>query len=263
MTYVENLTGEMVMLSKVGSKKPFANITKSRSLLEVLEHTENYCKNCETVSPMICVERCDVWKVKNEILEIRRIVNQKDHAIRLLNALKNERRLKIVGALMERPRSLKELQEYLKRTGHQHSLSTIVNVYVKPLLDTGLIKRERTRYTLTFYGKNFHGILKGFFLREYLPIHSCCYEEEVLRELKAKPKTFNELAALVPHKSLSRVLKRLRKSRLITKNPGSEYVFYHKIKGQPKIKLSPTEKKSSKPSQKLESLPAIFLKELE
>jgi len=109
MTYVENLTGEMVMLPKVGSKKPFANITKSRSLLEVLEHTENYCKNCETVSLMICVERCDVWKVKNEILEIRRIVNQKDHTIRLLNALKNERRLEILRALMEHTCSLKEL----------------------------------------------------------------------------------------------------------------------------------------------------------
>jgi DNA-binding HxlR family transcriptional regulator/predicted transcriptional regulator len=243
MTYVKYLTGEMVMLPKVGSNKPFAKTTESKSLLEVLEHTENYCKNCETVSPMICVERCDVWKVKNEILETRRIVNQKDHAIRLLNALKNERRLKILGALMERSRSLRELQEYLKKTGHQHSLSTIVNVYVKPLLDTGLMKRERKRYQLTFYGKNSHGILKGFFLREYLPIHSCCYEEEVLRELKAIPRTFNELAALVPPKSLSRVLTRLRKRRLITKNPSSEYVFYHKIKDQPKIKLSPTEKR--------------------
>ncbi|MDH5783701.1 MAG: hypothetical protein OEZ35_08605, partial [Candidatus Bathyarchaeota archaeon] len=64
------------MLAKVASDKPFAKIADSKSLLEVLEHAENYCKNCETVSPMICVERCDVWKVKNEILEIRRIVNQ-------------------------------------------------------------------------------------------------------------------------------------------------------------------------------------------
>jgi len=47
----------------------------------------------------------------------------------------------------------------------------------------------------------------------------------------------------VPSKSLSRVLTRLRKRRLITKNPDSEYVLYHKIKGQPKIKLSPTEKR--------------------
>jgi predicted transcriptional regulator len=243
MTYVKNITGEINMLAKVGSNKPFAKIAESKSLLEVLEHAEKYCENCETVSPMICVECCDVWKVKNEILEIRRIVNQKDHAIRLLNVLKNERRLKILNALMERPRGLKELQEYLKKTGHQHSRSTIVNAYVKPLLDTGLIKRERARYRLTFYGKSFHGILKGFFLRELLPVHSCCYEEVVLRELKAKPKTFNELEALVPPKSLSRVLTRLRKRRLITKNPSSEYVFYHKIKGQPKIKLSPTEKR--------------------
>lgn len=231
------------MFSKVDSNKPFAKITAGKSLLEILEHAENYCKDCETVSPMICVERCDVWKVKNEILEIRRIVNQKDHAIELLNVLKNGRRLKILDALMERPRSLKELQEYLKKMGYQHSRSTIIHAYVKPLLDTGLVKRERTRYRLTFYGKSFHGILKGFFLRDLLPIHSCCYEEVVLRELKTKPKTFNELAVLVPPKSLSRVLTRLRKRRLITKNPRSDYVFYHKIKGRPEVRLSPTEKR--------------------
>jgi len=195
---------------------------------------------------MICVERCDVWKVKNEIVEIKRIVSQKDHAVRLLNVLKNERRLKALEALMERPRSLKELQEFLKKTGFQHSRSTIINAYVKPLLDTGLVKGERTRYRLTFYGKNFYGILKGVFLRDFLPIHSCCYEEVVLRELKAKPKTFNELATLVPPKSLPRVLSRLRKRGLVTKNPCSEYVFYQKIKGCPEIRLSPTEKRMFK-----------------
>jgi DNA-binding HxlR family transcriptional regulator len=231
------------MFSQVNSNRPFAKITESKSLLEILEHAETYCKNCKTASPMICVERCDVWKVKNEISEIRRIANQKDHTITLLNVLKNERRLKVLDALMERPMNLRELQKHLREMGYQHSRSTIVNAYVKPLLDTGLIKKERTKYRLTFYGKNFQGILKGVFLRDRLPIHSCCYEEVVLRELKAKPKTFNELATLVPHKSLSRVLTRLRKRKLITRDPRSDYVFYHKIKGRPKIELSPTEKR--------------------
>jgi predicted transcriptional regulator len=192
---------------------------------------------------MTCVERCDVWKVKNEILEIRRIISQEDHAIRLLNVLKNERRQEILDALTERPRGLRELQECLRKMGYQHSRSTIINAYVKPLLETGLIKKEGTRYRLTFYGKNFHGILKKAFLKDLLPIHSCCYEEVVLRELRAKPKTFNELAALVPPKSLSRVLTRLRTKGLLTKNTRSEYIFYHKIKGQPEIMLSPTEKR--------------------
>jgi hypothetical protein len=177
-------TGEEPMFSQINLNKPLPKITDIRGLLEVLEHAESYCKNCETVSPMICVERCDMWRVKNEISEIRRIVNQKDHAVRLLNVLKNERRLGILDALMESSRSLKELQEYLKKRGYRHSRSTLVNAYVKPLLDTGLIKKEGTRYRFTFYGKNFHGILKGVFLRDLLPIHSCCYEEVVLRELK-------------------------------------------------------------------------------
>ncbi len=194
---------------------------------------------------MICVERCDVWKVKNEIVETRRVLDQKDHAVRLLNVLKNERRQKILDFLMASPRSLKELQESLRKTGFQHSRSTIIKAYIKPLMDTGLVKRERTKYRLTFYGRNFHGILRGV-LGELLPIHSCCYEEVVLRELKATPKTYDELTTLVPVKSLSRVLARLQKMGLITKNPRSEYVFYHKIKGRPQIALSPTEKRTFK-----------------
>lgn len=231
------------MLSKADPNKPFQRKPEDESLLEVLRRARNQCENCRIVSPMICVEQCGVWKVKNEIFETKQIVKQKDHTIRLLNVLKNERRLKILDALMEHPLSLKELQEYLRRIGYQHSRSTIVNAYVKPLLKTGLINRERTSYRLTFYGKNIHCILEEFFLKDLLPIHSRCYEEVVLRELKAGPKTFNELATMVPPKSLSRVLTRLRKKGLITKNPRSNYVFYHKIKGQPRIKLSPTEKR--------------------
>ena len=250
------------MFSQSNLDKPFAKVTENKSLLEILEYAENYCKDCETVSPMICVERCGVWKVKNEILEVRRIVNQKDHAVRLLNVLKNERRLRILDALMERPRSLKELQEYLKKIGYKHSRSTIINAYVKPLLDIGIVRKERTGYLLTFYGRNFHGILKVFFLRDLLPIHSCCYEEVVLRELKAKPRTFNELATMLPPKSLSRILTRLRKRGLITKNPRSEYVFYHKIKGQPKVKLSPTEKRIFKAIPKTGISARILSKEV-
>jgi DNA-binding HxlR family transcriptional regulator len=243
MTYVKNITSEITMLSTASSNKSLAGTNEGKTVLEILEQAENHCKNCHTMSPMTCVEQCDIWKVKNEILEIRRIVNQRDHSTKLFNVLKNERRPKIMESLMERPSTLKELQEYLRKKGFQHSRSTIIKAYIKPLLDAGLVKREGTKYRLTFYGRNFHGILEGVFLRNLLPIHSCCYEEAVLRELKAKPSTFDELAAFVPPKSLSRVLTRLRKRGLIIKNPRSEYVFYHKIKGQLKIKLSPTEKR--------------------
>jgi hypothetical protein len=84
---------------------------------------------------MICVERCDVWKVKNEIIEVKRLLSRKDHISKLLNVLKNDRRLKILGALTERPRSVKELQKYLSKRGYHHSRSTISNAYLKPLLD--------------------------------------------------------------------------------------------------------------------------------
>lgn len=70
MTCVKNTTGETIMLSQAGSNKPSAKNTESKSLLEILEQAENHCKDCETVSPMICVEHCDVWKVKMKSLKL-------------------------------------------------------------------------------------------------------------------------------------------------------------------------------------------------
>ena len=69
-----------------------------------------------------------------------------------------------------------------------------------------------------------------------------CYEEVVLRKLNT-PKTFNELATCVPPKSLSRVLMRLRTKELLAERTNRHYVFYHKAKRKPKMRLSPTEKR--------------------
>jgi DNA-binding HxlR family transcriptional regulator len=147
-------------------------------------------------------------------------LSRKDHVSKLLNVLKNGRRLKILDALTERPRSVKELQKCLSKRGYQHSRSTISKAYLKPLLDVGLIKREGTKYRLTFYGRNFHDALKEVSFGDLLPIHSCYYEEVVLRELKNKPK-LQRTRFDCSSQSLSRVLTRLRR----------------------RVKLSPTEKR--------------------
>jgi len=211
------------------------------SLFDALKQAETHCKNCKVFSPMVCVERCDVWRVKNEILSVRQIAGEKDHVLRLLNAVKNPRRIKVLDALCEQSRSLKDLQAYLKREGFYHSRSTITVAYVKPLIRAGLVQEIGARYKITFYGRKVHDMLHRFSREAPFPIHSCCYEEIVIRELMNRPRTFEELAELVPRKSLSRILMRLRDRSLLSERLLSEYVFYHKIKGKPKVALSPTE----------------------
>jgi len=231
------------MLSEIGSNQPVGRIEASSSLSEALKQAENHCRDCKTSSPMVCVERCDIWRVKHEIRSIRQLVADEHHLQTLLNTVKNPRRIKILDALCEQPRSLKELQKYLKHEGFYHSTSTIKGAYVKPLINAGLVREEASRHRVSIYGRSVHGLLHNSILDMALPTHSCCYEETVIRELAKKPKTFDELATSVPKKSLSRVLLRLRRQDLLSIRLRNEYVFYCRAKGRLRQKLSPTEKR--------------------
>jgi len=162
--------------------------------------------------------------------------------VSFLNVLKNKRRWKALDALCERSLSIKELQRTLRKSGFYHSRQTIVEAYLKPMIQAGLVKEEGMGFKVTFYGRKIHEILAGMGSLSLMPLHSHCYEEVVLKEL-GKPKTFNELTTRVPQKSLSRILMRLRSRGLLVKSRHTDYVFYHKVKGKPKARLSPTEKR--------------------
>jgi len=228
-------------LVEVGSNQPLGKMRGAESLADALKMAESYCRDCKTSSPIVCVERCDVWRVKHEIVEIRRVLGESNHVRQLLNVLKNKRRWKTLDWLCEGPRSVKELQRDLRQSGFYHSRQTILEAYVKPMIKVGLIREDGSKFKATFYGIKIHNIMCRLgSLNSLLPVHSCCYEEVVLKEL-TKPKTFKELATRVPSKSLSRILMRLRARGLLVKSPRTDYVLYHRVKGRPKVKLTPTE----------------------
>lgn len=231
------------MLTQVRSNQPMGKIQATLDVAEALKQAENRCKDCKTSSPMVCVERCDVWKVKNEIFSIRKLTSEQGHCRQLFNSIKNSRRTRILDALSERPRNLKDLQAYLRYQGFYHSRSTIVLAYIKPLISSGLIREESGRFKATFYGRKIREIVHQTGLKGLLPIHSCCYEEKVIKQLWERPKAFDELAKIVPRKSLARLLMRLRNKGLLSKRRQREYVFYHKAKNRLKTALSPTEKR--------------------
>lgn len=231
------------MLAQVGSNQPVGKIETTSTVPEVLKQAETICKDCRVSSPMVCVQRCDVWRVKNEILRVRKITSEKAHGQRLLNGVKNPRRIKILDALCERPKTLNDLQRYLKREGFYHSRGTIKVAYIKLLIAAGLVQEESGRYKITFYGRKVQELLHQIARAAPLPIHSCCYEETIIKELMKRPRNFDELADFVPRKSLSRILMRLQKRGLLSERFWGEYIFYHKIDDRPKVKLSPTERR--------------------
>ena len=212
-------------------------------LVEVLRRAEGICRYCEPVSPLICIERCEIWKMKNDFLEMSGMLCADDHMHDLLNAVKNSRRREVIEALSAHPRGTKGLQKYLKSKGYYHSQHTIASEYVEPLINAGLVKKDGDRHRLTLYGKKFCEVLNQFNVEHPLPPHSRCYEEIMLKELKDGPKSYADLVGSVTQKSLSRSLKRLREDGLVKRSKSREYVFYFRTKKVPKNTFSPTEKK--------------------
>ena len=218
-------------------------VNNSAELVEILKQADSICRYCGPISPMICVERCEIWRAKNEFLEMNGMLCADDHVHDLLNAAKNDRRQKVIEALSERPRSIRGLQEYLKSKGYYHSQHTIASEYVEPLMKTGIVKRDDAKYRLTLYGQKYRDILNRFNFENPLPPHSRCYEEIVLKKLKHGPKTYSDLVDSLTQRSLSRSLKRLIEKGLVAKSKIPHYVFYFRTKKVPKKPFSPTEKR--------------------
>jgi len=232
------------MVLEINSRQWLSKIVNnSAELVEILKQAESICRYCGPISPMICVERCEIWRAKNEFLEMNGMLCADDHVHDLLNAAKNDRRQKVIEALSERPRGIKGLQEYLKSEGYYHSQHTIDSEYVEPLIKAGIVKIDDTKYRLTLYGQKFRDILNRFNVENPLPPHSRCYEEIVLKKLKDGPKTYANLVDSLTQRSLSRSLKRLTQNGLVAKSKIPHYVFYFRTKKVPKKPFSPTEKK--------------------
>jgi len=232
------------MVAEASSRQGFEKKPQSSlEIIETLKQIDNLCNSCRPLTPTACIEQCEIWRTKNQLLEMNGRLCTSDYENELFNALKNDRRLAVIGALSERSHTAAELQEHLKSRGYYHSQHTIISEYVDPLLGIGFVSKDAEDYRLTLYGQRFFHLLDSFDGGNPLPPHSRCYEETVLRELKAGPKSYAELADAVETDSLSRPLKRLVEQGLVTKSGSSTYVFYFKTKKVSTKPFSPTERR--------------------
>ncbi len=221
-------------------------VTQRRtSITEVLEEAKETCKDCHPLTPMICVTRCKIWKLKNELRKLDRKMKNPNFVINLLNTLKNRRRLQLLETLSKGRYSIVRLQQKLKKLGYYHSQRTIAEEYVAPLIEVGLVEENHNKYHTTEFGYKLNELIGDFDdIGQLLPPHSECYEEKTVKTLFESSKTYEELKLLVPTESLSRVLKRLHAAKLITKDGENNYIFYFKTRRDPQQeKLSSTEKR--------------------
>jgi DNA-binding transcriptional ArsR family regulator len=207
---------------------------KKQDLVEMLRTLDAECRNCAPLNPLECVTRCNVWKLKNELRQLRETMDNPNFMKNLFNVLKNETRLHILNAIAKGRYSVSQLQQELKKAGFTHSQDTINEEYLRPLMDVGLAAEARDGYYATIFGGRLTELLDGFpeFVN-VLPAHSECYEEMLLSALLAGPKTFQEVEEIISPKVASRVLKRLKTGDLIVTPEERDYVFFFRSKRDP------------------------------
>ena len=221
------------------------NAEKSNDLAEMLRTLDAECRDCAPLTPLECITRCDVWKMKNELRRLRETMDNPNFIKDLFNVLKNNTRLRILQAIVKRRYSVDKLQEELKKAGHSHSRETISQEYLRPLLDVGLAAEAQEQYYATTFGGRLNELIGDFSeFVSVLPAHSECYEEALLDALLSGPKTFEAMEAFISSKVASRILKRLKTAGLIETSAERDYVFFFRSKRDSnKETLSSTERK--------------------
>jgi predicted transcriptional regulator len=221
------------------------NGEKNHDLVEMLKTLGAECRNCAPLNPLECVTRCHLWKLKNELRQLRETMDSPTFIKDLLNVLKNNTRLQILEAIGKSRCSTSKLQEELKKSGFPHSRETIHQEYLQPLMRVGLAAEAQDEYYATNFGGRLCQLLPGFSeLADILPAHSECYEETVLDALLSGRKSFEDIEAYVSPKVASRVLNRLKTVGLIETPEERDYVFFFQSKRDPdKESFSSTENK--------------------
>jgi len=215
------------------------------SLADAVKEWEETCQSCHPLTPTICLTNCKIWKLKNELRKLHEKLNATGFMTKLLNTLKNKRRLQILEIISTGKYSIARLQQEMKKRGLYHSRQTLVQQYIIPLIVVGLADEDQNRYHATIFGCRLNQLIKKFpNVEKILPSHSGCYEELVLNALLNGPKTYEDLEGVVITRSVARVLKRLHEAGLIDATEEKDYVFYFRTKRDlNRVRTSPTEKR--------------------
>jgi hypothetical protein len=127
--------------------------------------------------------------------------------------------------------SLTQLQIELRSQGYSHSQQTILEEYVTPMIEVGLVQEDQNPYAPTLLGSKINELVKDLHELEHaLPAHSECYEEKVLDILLEGSKTSEEIKNIIPTKSAPRVLSRMQKAGLLQTPKEKDYIFFSEQK---------------------------------
>ncbi len=133
------------------------------------------------------------------------------HLLRaVFTSIKNSRRRAILDELNTlEGLSLKQIARKLRKRGYQHSRSTILEYYIKPLLNGKLIEQKGEKFKITSLGEKIIREVKP--IEKYLKVlnQGKCYEEFFLVSLTLGLNNYDQLTEIVPLHTISRIEKRI------------------------------------------------------
>ncbi len=204
-------------------------IKNNHDLSETSKSLTAECRNCTPITPIYCITRCKVYRLKNELRTVHIAMNHPNYQNELFNVLKNETRLYLLQTIANGRHKANKLQQELTKTGHRISQHNIIEEYLHPLMAIGLAAEERNEYYATTFGSRIAEMLRGVpELAKSLPSRSEGYEEALLQSLLSGSKTFEDIKSLILPKTISRTLKRLRTAGLIKTRVKKDYIFFFK-----------------------------------
>jgi DNA-binding HxlR family transcriptional regulator len=217
----------------------------NQNLAGLLKSLDTECKNCAPTSPLECITRCQVYKLRNELRNLRETMDNPNYKKELFNVLKNQTRFQLLKEMVKGRCPVNQLLEVLKKKGYNCSRQDLIEEYLHPLMRVGLAAEARDEYGITMFGGRLMELLEYFpEFAKVLPANSECYEETLIQSLLSGPKTFEDIEALISPKSTSRTLKRLRSADLIETPAKRDYIFFFKtIRDPAKEPLTASERK--------------------
>ena len=88
---------------------------KNKDISQLLTTLDTECRNCAPVSPLECIGRCQVYKLKNELRQLRETMDNPDFIKDLFNVLKNQTRFHILQSIVKGKYSVSQIQQELKK----------------------------------------------------------------------------------------------------------------------------------------------------
>ena len=122
----------------------------NQNLAGTLKSLDEKCRNCTPITPLECIDRCQVYKLKNELRHLRETMGNPNYTKELLNVLKNETRFRLLQTIANGRYSVDQLHQILKETGYNYSRENLGEEYLLPLIRAG-VATEGTRRILHYH----------------------------------------------------------------------------------------------------------------